>query len=78
MPVKGCKSKEMACIVKGVPLSHRLTHEPRCNTFLQKLDVLSERGSRSEELKPWRNVGDLKMGSVGSIRWVVWQDKGGR
>lgn len=25
-----------------------------------------------------RNVGDLKMGSAGSIRWVVWQDKEGR
>lgn len=71
---KAVNPKECHVAQKEKPLRHRLTREPRCCSFLQKFDILSGRESRNEG----RNVGDLKMGSVGSIRRVVWQDEGGR
>ena len=42
---------------------------------MEKWDVLSGEGSRSEKVTGRQNVGDLKMGPVGSKGWKVWQDE---
>lgn len=65
----------MACTVRGGPLSHRLTHEPRCNALLQKMRRFVRkreqkwRDSRMWEIWKWALLG-VKDGWYGRIREV--------